>query len=133
MQAGANSSLAEWLPGCNVTQGCNSADFTLYESAASNLMIYYPFGDGDGAVTGKLSVSGLTGRAGTALAVAPIPKVEARDTPYPQVGMYMVDGDGYLAEVYGGFDLDWTDTDLSEWNFLVSMEGGGRCLGCEAS
>ncbi|KAL0253215.1 hypothetical protein SLS55_010187 [Diplodia seriata] len=125
MQAGANSSLAEYVPGCNVTQGCNSADFTLYESGTNNAMLFYPFGDGDGAVTGKLAVSGLTARKGSAMAVAPIPRVEARSVAYPRVGVYLVDDEGYLAEAYGGYDLDWEDTDLST-SVPVTVDEGGQ-------
>ncbi|KAL1630336.1 hypothetical protein SLS56_005008 [Neofusicoccum ribis] len=115
--AGVNSSLTEYTRQCNDTIGCNSADFTLYETPDDGPMLYYPRGNADSSSSSsatKFSVENVTAQEGTAMAVAPIPRSAKRNLVYPTVGLYLIDDEGYLAEIYGGYNSRWRDTGLTE-------------------
>ncbi|KAF2136521.1 uncharacterized protein K452DRAFT_313087 [Aplosporella prunicola CBS 121167] len=106
MQVSENSSLVHYMRQCD---GCDNSDFTSYESQAGDLIIHYPFSNGDGGdVTGKLQPNGIVIDKYTAMAVAPLP---ARSSKTASVAMYLVSG-GLLAEIYGMWGQTWVVSDL---------------------
>ncbi|EKG18140.1 hypothetical protein MPH_04672, partial [Macrophomina phaseolina MS6] len=106
------SSLVEYLGMCNQTTTCNAADFFGYEAPSSDgIQLEWRYGRGD---SGRLSVTSgnsISPDEGTAMAAAPIPKIESRNMSYPIVALYFVQGEA-LVELRGGADLDWTNTNL---------------------
>ncbi|GME66009.1 uncharacterized protein K452DRAFT_313087 [Neofusicoccum parvum] len=121
MLASANSSLTEYTRQCN---GCNDADFTLYESLGNGLVIYYPYGNDDSSssmpTTKKLSIESFTAQKGTAMAVAPFLSILNDGFVYPMVGLYLIDDEGNLAEIRGGYNWRWEDWGLkNEWQLPV--------------
>lgn len=104
--------LQEYLAGCNQTIGCNSADFIGFESSGSSgvKLQWFTNGGSNGQLTA--SGGGVSPDAGTAMAVAPIPKIAKRNDSYPRVAMYLVEDDN-LVELYGGTSLNWENNDLT--------------------
>ncbi|KAF2141132.1 uncharacterized protein K452DRAFT_299171 [Aplosporella prunicola CBS 121167] len=119
MSVSDNSSIVEYVPQCNATTGCNSADFTAYWSQADSLMVNYPFGNGEsGANTGKLQVANISPDTGSAMAVTTIQRTPKSSVKYPRVAIYF-SSFGYLTEIYGGYNISWTSSDLRDQRIPV--------------
>ncbi|GME41699.1 Fungal fucose-specific lectin [Neofusicoccum parvum] len=120
-----NSSLVEYLAGCNQTIGCNSADFIGFESSGSSgvKLQWFTNGGSNGQLTA--SGGGVSPDAGTAMAVAPIPKIAKRNDSYPRVAMYLVEDDN-LVELYGGTSLNWENNDLTVDGSKIPVDSGAQ-------
>ncbi|KAH7065074.1 hypothetical protein B0J12DRAFT_24556 [Macrophomina phaseolina] len=120
------SSLVEYLGMCNQTTTCNAADFFGYEAPSSDgIQLEWRYGRGD---SGRLSVTSgnsISPDEGTAMAAAPIPKIESRNMSYPIVALYFVQGEA-LVELRGGADLDWTNTNLKPDGSSVPVDAGAQ-------
>ncbi|KAF4537025.1 putative fungal fucose-specific lectin protein [Lasiodiplodia theobromae] len=121
----ANSSLVHYLPMCNKTTTCNSADFVGFQSSNSSSMRVQWFASGGSSGLLYAQNGDVAPDDGSAMAAAPIPKIEKRDMGYPVVALYLVQDDS-LVELYGGSNIDWTNNQLTISGSKVSVDTGAK-------